>query len=754
MNLKKIAKIINYSIEYLFLLIVFLTPIIFAFFQGNFNVFELNKLLWFRLAVSLIVVLFLIKIVLARKITVYKNNKIFILWGLLFLVFLSGVIFSLHPQLSLIGNYPRHQGFLSYAYYLLFFLFLIFNITNFGQIKKIILVSIPPSVLVCIYGIVQAYNLDPLRWQSSPGRIFSSLGQPNFLGYYLVLAIPLTIYALIFLVKKNLWRILLGLSLIIQIYSLSLTSSRGAGLGLIGGAIVFGLLCLLIKGYKKIFFSVIGVGIILFVLLITNLQAVSSIKTNINYVDRIFSSFDLSLEGSSKIRLLYWQSALEEFKTTNWRYRLFGYGIDTQEDLFIKYYRPDWALYERINSYPDRAHNLILDIWLQFGLIGLLIIASFSIYILSKAILYLKHHQTSRDKKYWLVVFLISTIAVYFISHLFGFPLTTHYVYFYLCLGLIWLIVNKKQAVIDLSVFTKYFAWTMVVFAFLFLGFIYYYFTINDFIADRHYMKAKLAEQRYDCLNILENSRQALFAFPISDFYKKEYIHFNVNCFDAVTSQEGKSNMINNVLNQIELLSPKEYQYYTWLNVAHAYSVFGKVLGQKYYDLAADNYEAVISLNTYITVNYQDYGRMELWRKNYDRARELFNKGIASVPPLDYPGFAGEHQYAVAKQVAYLDELIATSYYNQENWKKAIEYYQKSIKTDVNQIRVYRAIADSYYKLGQIDKTIEYTLLGYQEEPSDPEWSNSLSLLYKEKGDLVQAERYTKQVERLKAQIK
>jgi O-antigen ligase len=740
------------GIRYLIYAIVFLTPITFAFLQGNFNVFELNKLVIFRAAVSLIFVLYLIKISTVGKIEYSGRKKILLFWLLILLAYVFGVIFSIHPSLSLFGNYARQQGFLSYFFYLLFGLMLILNLKDLKQTSRIILTAILSSVAVCFYGLMQALNLDPLLWNSFGHRIFSSLGQPNFLGYYLVMVMPLTVYYLIFVSKAWWYRLLIGLALLLQFVALALTYSRGAVLGLLAGIVVFVALWLLVKGYKKTLWSLLAIFVISVILIAGNLSTVAHFKTHINYIDRVLSSLDFETapNSSSAIRFKYWGAAWSEFKDNSLFRKAVGCGIDCQESVYVRRYDKSWGLYESLNAFPDRAHNLFFDTLLQFGLIGLLLIAAFSLYIIAISLKYLKHDVKHQDQHYWLVITLLTSISIYFVSNLFGFPLTTHYIYLYLCLALLWyLIVRGRDKALDINGLSVHFRYLVCFLLFVFLAFIYWSFSVNNLVADRYYLQAKKAENKHDCRGMILDTQEMMYAFPFSNFYKSQFIHFNVNCFDSIMSKDDKMILIENVVNAIDLLQPDEYEYYSLLNTAHAYSVFGGISGRIAYNKAEEAYKKLITLSPYISVDYQDYGRMKMWANDYDEAIAIFKQGITTVPDLNTPGFAGEHYDSVVNQLAYLNELIGSCYTNKEDYQTAIDYYQQSLNILPKQIRVYKSIAGAYYLLNQIDQTIKYNLLAYQADPTNPEWSNALALLYKEKGDSVLAQKYARQAEKL-----
>ncbi|MFH1427815.1 MAG: O-antigen ligase family protein [Patescibacteria group bacterium] len=749
MTKSQFIKLIDRIIEWLILAVVFLIPIYFAFLQQNYNVFVLNKLLIFRAAVSLFLILYLCKFAINSSIKVLKNNIIFVLGGLLFLYWIINTFLAAFPQFSFWGNYDRQEGVFSLIYYLFFFILLILNLRDFKQIKKIIITAIISSSLVCIYGFMQYLHLDPLPWKESVIRIFSSIGQPNFLAYYLILVIPITVFALIFISKKLIIRVLFSLALIAQICCLILTYSRGGWLGFLFSFAVIILLALFLTGHKKLIYGLLGSLVILISLFIINFNAISHTLNNVEkntdnfIVYRLASSFHLDNKSSSVTRVKYWTATVQQFTNSNFKRKLLGYGKDSQENIFIKYYNPEWGLYERINSFPDRAHNLILDILLEFGLIGLTLFTLFNGYIILVSYKYLLANFKKDNKEHWLSVFLLGSASAYGFAHLFSFPVATHYVYWYLIIALLLFLAGyKAERIIYLKKINPISRYIIFVSVSLFLIFIFYYLNIKYILADYYYMEVKKAEAKGDCSSMLDNMNKVVGLYPISLYYKEQFIYISNNCIRYVNSKQSLVDLISNVTNQIDSISPKEYRYYVLTNTAHAYSLWGYYIDDKYYQLADDFYQRLLNLNPYITSTYQDYGRMKVWSGDYDAAIEIYHQGIKVSPPIDNVNFESAHRSGTEDQIAYFYELIGDAYFTKENFAQALEYYDKVLKIRPGYIKIYKTIADVYYSRGDLDKAIDYNNRAYRLDPSNSLWSVNLALLYKEKGDFIKALEY------------
>ena len=119
----------------------------------------------------------------------------------LFLVvaYVISTIASVSPNTSLLGSYDRTQGLYTTFSYILIFFLAASTIHSHGQIERAVNVALVASFPVAFYGVIQHYALDPLSWShgASPGRVASTIGNPAFLGAYLILVIPLTLMRLI-----------------------------------------------------------------------------------------------------------------------------------------------------------------------------------------------------------------------------------------------------------------------------------------------------------------------------------------------------------------------------------------------------------------------------------------------------------------------------------------------------------------------------------------------------------------------------
>ncbi|MDD5164815.1 MAG: hypothetical protein PHN27_04355 [Patescibacteria group bacterium] len=245
-NFKNLSKTLDKIIEAGWLLIFGLSPIFFC--PWVYGTWQVGEYFLFQVLTEIILFVWLIRIIIQPKsdlpwMEIYKKywQKIkFILPAIIFIIILGlATIFSRSPYHSFWGYYQRKMGYISWLHFFAFFSILFFNLKNKKQIDRIFYVIIGALTAVVIYGFLQILGFDPFYWSESPFfsyRIFSTLGQPNFLASWLLLVMPIIFWALLkakeHLSNNNLFdrifkRPLIACLLFGSVIILVLTQSRG-----------------------------------------------------------------------------------------------------------------------------------------------------------------------------------------------------------------------------------------------------------------------------------------------------------------------------------------------------------------------------------------------------------------------------------------------------------------------------------------------------------------------------------------------
>lgn len=201
-----------------FYLLFGLTPLLLT--PINYELFEYNKMMAVYVLTALIGVSWLIKMVKNRELAVTRTPldiPIILFVGSQ----LVSAFFSIDPHVSWFGYYSRFNGGMwSVFSYTILYYALVSNFTLFGIPEKtaknketnepnplsaLLRLSLVTGTLVAVYGVLERLGIDKNLWvQDVQNRVFSTLGQPNWLAAYLVALIPVTFaFAASGLIKKH-----------------------------------------------------------------------------------------------------------------------------------------------------------------------------------------------------------------------------------------------------------------------------------------------------------------------------------------------------------------------------------------------------------------------------------------------------------------------------------------------------------------------------------------------------------------------
>ena len=292
----------------------------------------------------------------------------------------NGILFSSVLLLTwfAISIFPSQIKYLSlYNFFWIGSIIIVFFIFTFHENKDQIWKSIWPAILLLVllwatYGLVQYYYLHiPIN---------ASFLNKNSLAALINLAlIPASGY---FLIKESdrPWGYLnnkvLSLTLILLFLAIFIISSRGATLSLIIG---FALLLLLLRNHieKSQFYAFLSIILISF--LLGNLSQYFIQDSAAGFTERMVTLQDTSKAGAS--RFIIWESLLPLFKDMPW----YGLGLGSLW-VFWPPYRP-----ANDTSAGFFAHNDYMQITLEAGYPGIILLISLFIFLLLSLIRTLKH---------------------------------------------------------------------------------------------------------------------------------------------------------------------------------------------------------------------------------------------------------------------------------------------------------------------------------------------------------------------------
>lgn len=284
-----------------------------------------------------------------------KINK-FIIAFLIFNILSTLYSFYLYQGVYLQNNL---KGILRIVKYFLFLAVIMGISSKQKSFNRIIFVFWLASVVICLDALFQNFTgTDLFRHKTLIKddylrRLSAAFVHPNDFGAYLITIIPGYI-GLIYYLKKNWHKIIAFSSLLLLLFCLFRTGSRGAWLGFVIAMLIF-----MILKKDKILISIILIFFVSSPFLLPK-----------NTLERVKSSFNAS-DGTAWERKQIWTGAINIFK----QHPLVGFGPNTFSDNFPKY---------KPKEYPDLryAHNSYLQMLAEIGIIGLTIFLSIIFLIL------------------------------------------------------------------------------------------------------------------------------------------------------------------------------------------------------------------------------------------------------------------------------------------------------------------------------------------------------------------------------------
>lgn len=385
-------KSLQKTIDALFGILFFLVPLILLPYTSE--LFEFNKIIVIYLLTILIAATWIVRMILERKI-IFRRTIL----DIPLLVFLGSqlisTLLSIDPLTSWLGYYSRFNGGLAslICYLLLYWAF----VSNVGKkaAGKIINVTLLSASLVSIYGVLERLGIDKSIWfQDVQHRVFSTLGQPNWLAAWLTALIPIT-WALA--IKKHesklSYRVFIPYLLSTLFFIvLIFTGSRSGIAGFaIAEAFFWGFVVLKYRfKYVKEFLilnAFIAAAIIIFGTQFTPsiFKLVKKAQTDTTPVAAQAGTTALETGGteSGAIRKIVWQGAIQIWK----HYPIFGTGVETFAYSYYFYRPPVHNMTSEWDYIYNKAHNEYLNFMANSGTVGILAyltMVGFAIYLMAR----------------------------------------------------------------------------------------------------------------------------------------------------------------------------------------------------------------------------------------------------------------------------------------------------------------------------------------------------------------------------------
>ena len=326
------------------------------------------------LTTTLITGLWLIKIIREKKI-IFRRT----LLDIPLLIFLGSqilsTIFSIDTRTSLLGYYSRFNGglFSSISYSILYWAY----VSNMNREKTLYAIryTLYASVLVSIIAVLEHFGINitcglmgqglSSCWvQDVQNRVFSTLGQPNWLATWLIALIPLILYKI--LDSQNIKRIFLYFLSILLFAALLFTKSRSAILGFIVADLIFWIFAFFIKRKSVIVPLIISNLFFIFLFLIVSTPWNPTKIINSEKVQG--PALETGGTESGTIRKIVWKGAFEIWL----HYPILGSGPETFAFSYYQFRPVEHNLVSEWDFLYNKAHNEYLNMAATTGTLGIL----------------------------------------------------------------------------------------------------------------------------------------------------------------------------------------------------------------------------------------------------------------------------------------------------------------------------------------------------------------------------------------------
>lgn len=378
----------------MFNILFFVTPLI--FYKNTSELFEFNKIIILYGFTALIVSAWAIQSIRIKKF-IFKKTILDLPLIIYLSIYLISSLLSIDTRTSFLGYYGRFNGgLISQICYALLYWAFVSNMTE-KQAKQSLVVSLWSIAIASILGTLEHFGIFAtcgmmgLGWSEScwlqdvQSRVFSTLGQPNWLAATITALMPITWYFAIFNkvnsnFKFQISNLIWFLTSTLFFVTLLFTKSRSGLLAFGVEAIIFwGFIFLIEKNkyLKEFIFIFLSFSLLTFVFLF---------RPTINNQQPTTVAAPVLESGgteSGTIRKFVWLGALLVFK----HYPILGTGPETFAFSFPMYKPVGHNLTSEWDFLYNKAHNEFLNYLANTGLLGFLsytVLIIYSLLILFK----------------------------------------------------------------------------------------------------------------------------------------------------------------------------------------------------------------------------------------------------------------------------------------------------------------------------------------------------------------------------------
>ncbi|GAB4246877.1 MAG: IctB family putative bicarbonate transporter [Thermoleophilia bacterium] len=331
---------------------------------------------------------------------------------LLALLALQGLVATLlsdDPVVGVMGNLVRFDGYLMLLANGTFFLIAYdFGAGGRRESREMVVAAVALAALpVWLYGLIQATGHDPYVWESFRdygGRVFSTLGNPIFLGAFTTMALTLSFAAALEQrgAKRWAWGLFAGVGMAVLV----LTGTRAAWVAAAFALLVFFAWGLRVGQIRRVSWLLVVV-VLVAVGLLGSLRAGATAERQSNVVSAgVESMLDPEHERNSG-RLAIWQISGRMISD----HPLTGVGPDEMALHFEAYRTDAFDAAEGSGKIADKPHSVVLEWAVETGVPGAVLFLAFVGTVFWGAV---RSICAAPERESWLMIGLLAGAVAYF----------------------------------------------------------------------------------------------------------------------------------------------------------------------------------------------------------------------------------------------------------------------------------------------------------------------------------------------------
>ena len=627
------------------------------------------------------------------------------------------------------------------AAYLIIFFAVLTNTETIAQGRRLIASAILACVFACCWSIYQNNGLSfsILRFSYS-----STFGNPIFFSQYLTAMIPLGI-AMIFTEARTQSKVSLFFkqafylaALAFSMTLLVMTRSWGAYLGL-GIALIYCYIAMLFSCSGRIKRIIAGLSV---ALLILGVIAGSVLwpKVQANFRERKLQNL---------MRIHVWASSFNIIKAQP----IMGVGVGNFEYAYPLYRTPkEKAVTPRGTKYTQ-AHNQILQIWSEVGILGLLVFLGILFYAFRKSALFI---ETKKKQNAFNEIFLMAgttaALVALLVQSFFNpmLEIPTSGLLFWLLLALVFtgrapaagaagraVTMHRTERGVTILKITG----GTVCVALLFLGPVKIF---RPLISDYFLEKAQVAESIQDTKEAVSKLERSLRVYP----HNWKALFFSGKIHQAMGAYQEAAKYYETAL--------RYHPNYTiiWNNLGSAYMQDNKLDETiAAFKRVVEIDESYVGAHYNLSLAYKKSGQVELAKRQIERLNSIdpiflgnmyLGSGIFDEAALEF------HK-AIRRDPNNTEAhfKLAEAWQRQDKIDKAIQMYKRTIELQPVHVEAYMALAELYRNKGEMDEAISTYEAALQAIPRKMDKLYEDVLLYSDLGIYTQVLEEYKDIEAL-----